>query len=88
MRARTLNCLTALIIVIGITRAPAEAGEARLLHYPSIHKDFVVFVHAGEARRAADRSRRAGQCSAISSSVTTVPSWRTTLRETLPSWYS
>ncbi len=53
MNARTLTCLTALMICIGIARSPANAGDARLLHYPSIHKDFVVFVHAGDIWRAA-----------------------------------
>jgi len=48
MNAR--NCLTALILASGI--AAANAGDARLLHYPSIHGDFVVFVHAGDIWRA------------------------------------
>ena len=52
MNARTLASLTALILAIGNASAPANAGEARLMHYPAIHKDFVVFVHAGDVWRA------------------------------------
>ena len=52
MNARNLACLTALFLALGIAPAPASAGESRLMHYPSIHEDFVVFVHAGDVWRA------------------------------------
>ena len=42
--------------------APAEeapAGEARLLRYPSIHREFVVFVYAGDLWRAPSAGGRA-----------------------------
>ena len=44
-------CALALLAVALAPRA-ATAKEARLLRYPSIHKDFVVFVYAGDLWRA------------------------------------
>ena len=41
MNARTLACLITLVFSIGIAPARASAG-ARLMHYPSIHKEFVA----------------------------------------------
>lgn len=43
--------LLSLLVLIG---SPVAAdGEARLLRYPTIHRDFVVFVYAGDLWRAA-----------------------------------
>jgi tricorn protease len=44
-----------------VLAAPAAAGdtEARLLRYPTIHRDFVVFVYAGDLWRASSNGGRA-----------------------------
>jgi len=45
--------LSAVGIALTVTAVPAQAdNEARLLRYPAIHDDFVVFVYAGDLWRA------------------------------------
>ncbi len=51
MKARILACLIALTIGVALA-ATAAADTERLLRYPSIHENFVVFVHAGDVWRA------------------------------------
>lgn len=46
-----LVCLT-LLAALAAAASPAAADEARLLRYPDIHDDFVVFVYAGDIWRA------------------------------------
>ncbi len=41
-----------LSLCLPATTVPAAADEARLLRYPSIHRDFVVFAHGGDLWRA------------------------------------
>jgi tricorn protease len=44
--------LLSLCFLVTIAPAATPAGQARLLRYPSIHRDFVVFVHGGDLWRA------------------------------------
>ncbi|MCZ6507825.1 MAG: acetyl-CoA synthetase, partial [Acidobacteria bacterium] len=44
--------LLAVSVAAGLTQVSADDGGARLLRYPSIHDDFVVFVYAGDIWRA------------------------------------
>jgi hypothetical protein len=43
-----------LMALFPVTSTPAVAvdSEVRLLRYPTIHRDFVVFVYAGDLWRA------------------------------------
>jgi len=54
--SRFLAIFTLLLLAAGLA-APAQAedpsGEARLLRFPDIHRDFVVFAHAGDLWRVA-----------------------------------
>ena len=48
MHGRTL----AACLLVCLLAAPLLAEEARILRYPSIHEEFVAFVHAGDIWRA------------------------------------
>ncbi|MGD8377472.1 MAG: PDZ domain-containing protein, partial [Acidobacteriota bacterium] len=47
-----LAVLPVLMLALGTLICPAVAGEARILRYPAIHDDFVVFVHGDDLWRA------------------------------------
>jgi len=51
--------LLPLCLLVTTVLAGASADEARLLRYPSIHRDFVVFVHGGDLWRAPSRGGQA-----------------------------
>ena len=55
LRGLTLLAILALTMstaVVPVAAAPADAENARLLLYPDIHEDFVVFVHGQDIWRA------------------------------------
>ena len=50
----------ALLTLLALISSPAAADdEARLLRYPTIHRDFVVFVYAGDLWRVASNGGQA-----------------------------
>jgi tricorn protease len=56
VRPASAGFVFVVLLLVGIfaasDRVSATEGEARLLRYPSIHGDFVVFVYAGDVWRA------------------------------------
>ncbi len=56
IRRITLGLTVAALLPLA---ALAAEGEARLLRYPSIHKDFVVFVYGGDIWRVPVEGGRA-----------------------------
>ena len=59
--ARSLSVSLCLVMVAALVALPSasRAEEARLLRYPSIHKDFVVFVYGGDLWRVPTDGGRA-----------------------------
>ncbi len=55
---RLQACALLVSALAGVAPLAAES-EARLLRYPAIHRDFVVFVYAGDLWRAASAGGRA-----------------------------
>ena len=55
---RLQACALLVAALVGVAPLAAES-EARLLRYPAIHRDFVVFVYAGDLWRAASTGGRA-----------------------------
>jgi len=51
--------LAAILATCVASAAPASQGEGRLLRYPAIHDDFVVFVYAGDLWRVPTAGGRA-----------------------------
>jgi tricorn protease len=59
--SRSLGAFASFLILAALVAVPSisTADEARLLRYPTIHKDFVVFAYGGDLWRASSTGGRA-----------------------------